>query len=43
MLSVAGVLETVGPFAIPVVLFAGGVLVYALLWYYQRLRDGSNG
>ncbi|WP_424019050.1 hypothetical protein ACOZ4N_06150 [Halorientalis pallida] len=40
--SVAGdVLGRVGPFVIPVVLFAGGVVVYALLWLFYRWRDGA--
>ncbi|WP_193767635.1 hypothetical protein [Halorientalis pallida] len=40
--SVAGdVLSRVGPFVIPVVLFAGGVAAYALLWLFYRWRDGD--
>ena len=42
LVSVAGdVLGRVGPFVIPVVLFAGGVIVYALLWLFYRWRDGA--
>jgi hypothetical protein len=38
--SVVGdVLSRVGPFVIPVVVFAGGVTAYALLWLFYRLRD----
>jgi hypothetical protein len=40
--SVAGdVLSRVGPFIIPVVVFAGGVAAYAVLWLFYRWRDGA--
>jgi hypothetical protein len=36
------VLRRFGPFVVPVVLFAGGVAAYALLWLFYRWRDGGS-
>lgn len=36
------VLGRFGPFVVPVVLFSGGVAVYALLWLFYRWRDGRG-
>lgn len=33
---VDALVETVGPFLVPVALFFGGVAVYVLLWLWQR-------
>jgi len=40
---VEGAVETVGPFAIPVVVFAFGAAGYFALWLYFRWRDGEGG
>lgn len=37
----ADLLSRFGPFVVPVVLFVGGVVAYALLWWFYRWRDGS--
>ena len=39
---VADPVREVGPFVIPVVLFAVGVTGYALLWLFYRWRDGER-
>lgn len=36
---VEGVFETVGPFAIPVVIFTLGAIGYLVLYLYYRWRD----
>jgi hypothetical protein len=41
LVAAEGVLETVGPFAIPVVIFALGAIGYLLLYLYYRWRDGD--
>jgi hypothetical protein len=42
MLAAAeSVLETVGPFVIPVVIFTLGALGYLVLYVYYRWRDGD--
>jgi hypothetical protein len=39
-----GLVSTFGPFLIPVVLFVGGVVVYAVLWYVGRTElDPGEG
>ncbi|MFB6083695.1 MAG: hypothetical protein ABEJ94_05570 [Halorientalis sp.] len=42
--SVAAELSSrLGPFLVPIVLFALGVAAYALLWLFYRWRDGAHG